>query len=67
MKRVFVTLAIFLFGEILSGQTFIVPNDYVFNSPQDFRQYEQQIDQCIDYLYVLVIFILLRNSYFKNK
>lgn len=51
MKRVFVTLAILLFGEILSAQTFVVPEDYVLNSPQDFRQYEQQIDQCIDYLY----------------
>ena len=51
MKRVFVTLAILLFGEILSAQTFVVPKDFVLNSPQDFRQYEQQIDQCIDYLY----------------
>lgn len=51
MKRVFVTLAILLFGGILSAQTFVIPKDYVLNSPEDFRKYEQQIIQCIEYLY----------------
>ena len=50
MKRLFLLLAILLIGKVLFAQTFVVPKDYVFNTPEDFRKYEQQIIQCIDYL-----------------
>ena len=50
MKKIFLLLAILLIGKVLFAQTFVVPKDYVFNTPEDFRKYEQQIIQCIDYL-----------------
>lgn len=53
MKRLSILIILFFSFNLLSAQEFIVPKNYSFTYPEDYKKYESEIAKCIDYLYQL--------------